>query len=144
MESQISLLKGKSLYIENYDFFKTLIQLEDNEYLNDDLSINYNIIFLNGTDIELLEYIVRFLVRIKYQLSNETDILIEMKNTPKEVSGYFKWFIKFFGYLEANELGNQFDYNSFHAEAFENEFNRYQFDTKNMKFAIHKIEVELV
>lgn len=143
MESQISQLKEKSLYIENYEFFKTLVQLEDNDYINDDLSINYNIIFLNGTDIELLEYIVRFLIRIKVMLLNETEILIEMKNTPKEVSEYFKWFIKFFGYLEANELGNHFDYNSFHKEAFENEFNKFQFDTSNMKFAVERIQVEL-
>jgi hypothetical protein len=141
MDTQISLLKTKVLYANLIEEFKILTQLELEEYIDSELNIDYKIIFEKGIDLELLEFISRFLIRIEYLVNNSSCILIGIKNTPENFQEYLAWFIKFFGYLEATEFGNSYSYNSFHREVFENKFCKYKFDTENMKFAIEKIEI---
>lgn len=142
MDSQIFRLKESCLYMNLIEEYKTLTQLELEEYIDSELNIDFKTLFEKGVDLELLEFISRFIIRIEYLVNNSDKVLIGIKNTPAEMRGFISWVIKFFGYLEANELGDKYSYNSFHKEAFENEFCKYNFDTANMKFAIEKIEIE--
>lgn len=142
MESQISLLKSKSLYMNLEKEIGLLINLELHEYIDEDLNIDYKIFAESGMDIELLEIISRLLIKLKFKVFGEKEISVGIKNTPENLREYISWFIRFFGYLEANEMGDEFSFNKFHKEIFKNKFTTFKFKTENMRFAVKKIEIE--
>ncbi len=57
-----------------------------------------------GMDIELMERVVRFLVRNLWESKRLKRIVFRVRNAPEEVREYVSWFIPFFGYLESSAI----------------------------------------
>lgn len=104
-----------------------------------DMNFGINLEYFTS-DIELLERVVRFIVRTRLTVP-EMYMTVVVRNCDEVLKDYIEWFVKFFGYLES--VGKEGDTNAIedHKNVFDSEFATYKFDLDNMHFKVNHILV---